>query len=154
MDLRTDDEDAPGTGGPDEAVRRRQREEEAGALRAQVERPDRVAAELVLQEAGRAREGDVRGHGREDEEVEVPGTESRGRERGQRRVTPQVRRADPGLGVVAAHDPGPLGDHLPAETELASQLLAGHDPRRQGAPAAEDGTHRHGRPRPPTPSAG
>ena len=143
--LGADDEHASGAPGAYEPVAGREREQEARTLRAKIERADGVAAELVLEKTRRARKGDVRRHGGEDDQVDVARPEPGGAERGERRFPSEVRRADAGLGIVSLVDARHLCHRATRDSELAGERLARHDPRRQEAPTAEDRTHPHGR---------
>jgi len=146
VDLGARDQHASRGACAHEAVRRREREEKAGALGAHVERPHRPAAELVLEVAAGAGEGDVGCHGGEDDEIDVGRRQARAGERGERSLARQVRGAVPVVGVMPERDAGQLREPRARRAEVARELLVGDGPRWQVAAAAEDGARRHGRP--------
>ena len=145
MDLGARDENPLRLARTDEAVRRRERDEEARTLGAHVDRSDRPAAELILQEAARAREADVGSHGGEHDEVDPLGREPRRPEGPTRRLGGEVRRSLPVLGLPPASHPRALGQLGARRPERARQLLARHRARREVATAAEDGAAHHER---------
>jgi len=149
VDLGTRDQHALRGARAHEAVRGGEREESAGALGAHVERPHRPAAELLLEEAAGAGEGDVGRHGGEDDEIDVGRPEARAGERGERGLARQVRGAVSVVGVMPARDPGQLREPRARRAEVARELFVGDGPRWQVAAAAEDGARRHCRPYPP-----
>src|SRR5262249_55538401 len=84
----------------DELLRHLEREEKSATLRAQIERADRSATELLLQIATGSRKGDIGSHRGENQELHVHRSEPCLGERDLRRLASEIRRSDALLRIV------------------------------------------------------
>ena len=136
--LRADHQRARERARFEQAIGRRQRVDEAGAHRLQVEGRAMGDAELGLHRHGAGRKRVVRRRGREHDEIDRLGIDLGMGERGARRVHRHVRGPFAGRGDVALVDAGALHDPVVRRVDLARQIAVGEDLRRQIAAAAED----------------
>ncbi len=113
-----------------ELARRRQRIGERGTGRAQVETPGVVRADLVLDQAGGAREHHVRRHRPADDHADVGRRQPRVGDRLNRRLLAQVRRRHARIDDVPLADAGPLQDPVVGGVDHLLEIGVGQQPRR------------------------
>ena len=113
-----------------ELARGRQRVGEGRARGAEIEAPRATRAELVLDEARRAREEHVGRDRTHDDDADVVGRQPRVRDRLARRLGAQIRRRDARIHDVPLADPRPLQDPLIGRVDHLLQIAVGEQPRR------------------------
>ena len=136
--LRADHQRAGERARLEQAIGRRQRVDEAGAHRLQVEGGAMGDAELGLHRHGAGRKGVVRRRGRQHDEIDRLRIDLGMGERGARCVHRHVRGQFAGRGDAALVDAGALHDPVVGGVDLARQIGVGEDLRRQIAAAAEN----------------
>ena len=124
--------------GADELVGDGQRVDEAGAGRVDVEGRAAGGAQLVLQQAGRGREDQVRRGGAEHDQVEVSGADAGRFHRAHRGVVGEVRGGLALGGDVALADAGAGDDPLVAGVHELGQVGVGQHLLRQVAAGTGD----------------
>ena len=125
--LRADHQRARERAGFEQAVGGRQREDEAGAYRLQIEGGAVGDAELRLHRHGARRKGVVGRRGGEHDEVDRLRIDLGMGERGARRVRRHIRGQFAGRGDVALVDAGALHDPFVGGIDLARQIGVGED---------------------------
>ena len=136
--LRADHQGAAVLAARDEPVRDRERIDETRAHGLHVERRAEADAELVLQDAGRGREHDVRRGRRNDDEVDVVGRHAGRRHRLPRRVHRQVGRHLLVRGHATRPDAGAREDPLVGGVDPLLDVLVGELADGQIAARADD----------------
>jgi hypothetical protein len=108
----------------------RQRIGERGTGSADVEAPRVVSADLVLNQASRAREHHVGGDGADHDDADVVGRETRPRDGRDRGFPAEIRRRDPRPRDVALANADALHDPLVGRVEHLLEIGIGQDSRR------------------------
>ena len=112
-----DDERVIVGAGRHQLARRRQGVGEGRARGAQVEAPRVTRADLVLDEAGRARKHHIRRHGADHDDADIVRRQTGSRNRHDRRFFAEVGRGGTGIGDVSLADPDPLHDPFVARVD-------------------------------------
>jgi hypothetical protein len=129
-DVRADDEDVVVRAARHELARGRQRIGERRRGRAQIEPPRVVRADLVLDQARRARKHHVRRHRSDDHDADIPRRQPRGGDRLDRSLFPQVGRRDAGIDDMPLPDAGPLQDPVVGCFDHLLEIGIGQQARR------------------------
>ena len=141
--LRADHQRPLVRAGAQEIVGGRQRKDEAGADRLQVEGDAMIDAQRVLDRDRGRRKGVVRRRGRQHDQIDLLRVDAGMVERGARGVDRQMRGELALCGDVALPDAGALHDPLVRGIDPGSQFGIGQDlPRQIGAAAEHDRTFR------------
>jgi trehalose synthase len=148
-DVGADDERAVVRAARDHLQADRQREGEARARRAEVEAPRVHRADLVLQQAGGAREHHVGGRRADDDEADVGRRDARLRDGRERGLLREVGRRHPRVHDVTLPDAGALQDPLVGGVDHLLEVGVGQQPGRHvgGQPGDLDRSQRDGRSR-------
>ena len=114
----------------DELARGRQRVGERGARGAQIESPRAVRADLMLDQARRARKHHVGRHGADHDQIDVVDCEARVRNRAQRRLLAEIRGGHARLDDVALADACALQNPFVRGLDELLQIRVGQELRR------------------------
>ena len=110
--------------------RHRQRIGEGGARRADVEAPGAMGADLVLDEAGGAREEHVGRHRADDDHADIVGLQAGFLDGLERRLLAEVRRRHARIDEVPLADAGALQDPFVGRLDELFEIGIGQQPRR------------------------
>ena len=143
MALGAHEQNPAGRAGADERVADVQAREETGALHAEVEGVRRLEPEPLREEAPAAREVVVRGHRREDDQVDVLRAQPGVVEGPAGGLLREDGRGLPAPGEAPLGDPGPLADPLVARVHELREAVVRDDAFRNVHPGpADDGPRR------------
>ena len=137
-DVGTNGERVPMRSRADHVRGRRQRVGKPRACGTQIEAPGVVRADLVLDEAGRARKHHVRRRRAHDDEVDVLGRESRLRDRPERRLLREIGGRHAGIDDVALTNACALKNPLIGRVDQLLEILVGEQTRRDVGREAAD----------------